>query len=217
LTVKPTAAGIVMIRVLAADHHPLYRDGLARLVRQSPLLELVAEIGDVREMQEAVREHAPDVVLVEPQMLGADPRAFLAELSKRTRLVLIAGSARPADPYHALGAGVCGYLSKCATHEQLADAIRRVAAGQTIIAPEIAGDVAADIRLRETRPGTPLSPREREVLAFLADGLTAAEIAERLQLGVSTVRTHKLKLYEKLGVADRGAAVAEGWRRGLLH
>lgn len=206
-----------MIRVLAADHHPLYREGLVRLVRQSSQLELVAEVADPRQVSSAVREHEPDVALVEPDMLGPDPRVLLAQLSKVTRLLLVAGAGQPADAYRALGAGVSGYVSKFATPEQLADAIRRVAIGQTVIAPDVAGDVAADIRLRETAPGPPLSPREMEVLTFLAEGLSALDMARRLQLGVATVRTHKIKLYEKLGVSDRGAAVAEGWRRGLLR
>jgi two-component system nitrate/nitrite response regulator NarL len=132
-------------------------------------------------------------------------------------VILFVEPERAGDAYRALALGAAGCLSKRASKEQLADAIHRVAHGETVIAPELQGDVAADIRIREAEERPLLSPREQQVLELTADGLTAPEMGSRLDLSTATVKTHMLHLYEKLGVSERAAAVAQAMRRGILE
>jgi two-component system nitrate/nitrite response regulator NarL len=119
--------------------------------------------------------------------------------------------------YRAMQAGACGYLSKDADRETICDAVAAVAAGETVLAPQAQQGLAEQIRLQggEQRPA--LSPRELEILQLTAGGCSAADIAERLFVSRATVKTHLQHVYEKLGVADRAAAVAEGMRRGLVR
>ncbi len=214
----PTSTRI--IRVLAADAQPLYRDALARAVRQRPHLQLVGEAINGRSALEAIRELRPDVAVVATALPGLDGRRVVNAVVRDgvpTRVLLLAGEASPRDAYDAIATGAAGFLSKRATSEQLDEAIRRIAAGDVVIAPEAQAAVAAEIRLRARDDRPAITPREREIVALLARGLTAPEIGRRLCLGTATVRTHMQRLYEKLGVSERAAAVAEAMRRGLLE
>ena len=115
------------------------------------------------------------------------------------------------------GAGAAGYLSKDARRAEIVQAVLDVARGQTVVPPQVAAGLAGEIRLRAQSSGPALSERERQVLQAFARGLSVPQVAAELFLGVSTVKTHAQRLYEKLGVSDRAAAVAEGMRRGLVE
>jgi two-component system, NarL family, nitrate/nitrite response regulator NarL len=213
-------ANLRPVRVIAIDPYPLYCDGVARVVRQDPAMQLVAEADHAATATAAVLELRPDVVVLDPTTPRLDARRLLALIERHalpTRVIVFAAPERAGDAYRALALGAAGCLSKRASKEQLADAIHRVKRGETVIAPELHGDVAADIRIREAGERPVLSPRERQVLELAADGLTMPEMGSRLDVSTATVKTHMLHLYEKLGVSERAAAVAQAMRRGILE
>ncbi len=208
-----------LVRVIAADTQPLYRDAMARAVRQRPPLQLVGEAIDARSLRAAVVDKQPDVVVVDAAVLAGERDDFVEWLragGTPARIVVIVPEADAPQAYRALAAGAHGLLSRRATGEQLVDAVLRVAGGETVIARDAQPGVAEEIRIREHVPRPAVSPREREILGLIAEGLTAPQIARRLHLSIPTVKTHLAHLYEKLGVSERAAAVAAAMRRGLL-
>jgi two-component system, NarL family, nitrate/nitrite response regulator NarL len=218
-TIEPPPELSRPTRVLAADSHPVYLEGLARLVRQRPEFQLVGEAGDAATVMAMLERLAPDVAVVDPAMpqLGAARlMALINRLGISTRVVLLAGIIRRSEGYDAIRRGATAWLSKYATREQIADAIRRAAQGTATIAPDLHTEVFEQIRVRHGTEIPPLSRRELEVLHYVADGRTAAEIAAELIVSPSTVRTHVRRACDKLGVNDRSAAVATCMRRGLL-
>jgi len=214
------AAPARAITVLVADCHPLYRDAVARVVRQHRRLSLVAEVEDGLAVRAEIARIAPSVGVVDPDMPGLDCDRLIARLVREqvpTRLLLIGSRLAQGDAYAALARGAAGCLSRQTTAQQLAEAIQSVAAGKAVIAPELQTDLAAQIRIREHLAAPPISPREREILQLMADGLTAPQMGRHLHLSTGTVKTHMLHVYEKLEVSERAAAVAQAMRRGLLE
>jgi two-component system, NarL family, nitrate/nitrite response regulator NarL len=209
-----------IIRVIAIDPHPLYCDGVARVVRQDPAMQLVAEADRAEPAVAALLRLRPDVVVLDPTTPRLDARRLLTVIKRHAlaaRVIVFGELERSGDAYRALALGAAGCLSKRASKQQLADAIHRVVHGETVIAPELQAGVATDIRIREAERRPVLSPRERQVLELTADGLTAPEMGSRLDVSTATVKTHMLHLYEKLGVSERAAAVAQAMRRGILE
>jgi DNA-binding NarL/FixJ family response regulator len=218
------------IRVSIADGQPLFRDALARVVRQCSGLQLVHEASDSVGALHGIRRHGPRVALVDVRLpgpgagwllraLAGDPRAGATRdaAATATGVLLVGSFDHPQDAYEAVAEGAAGCLARDAAPEAIRDAIHVVAGGGTVLARDALGGVAREIRRRE-RVGRPkLSPRELEVLRRIAEGQSARRMAQELHLGVSTVKTHVSHLYDKLGVAERGAAVAAGMRRGILE
>jgi two-component system nitrate/nitrite response regulator NarL len=205
--------------VVIADDHPIYREGIARVLAARPELELVAELGDGREALEVILSAAPDVALLDVRLPSLDGPQILAALrreSARTRVIFISAHAEGAAVYEAMAGGAMGYLSKEATREEIVDAVVRVARGDVALHVDLQAGLVGALRERAT-PGRPaLSAREREVLGLTADGLSAPAIGARLHLSPTTVKSHLQSAYEKLGVSDRAAAVAAALRQGLL-
>jgi two-component system nitrate/nitrite response regulator NarL len=206
--------------VLIADDHPLFREAIARVIGEQPELELVAEAPDGRAALEKIRELRPDVAVIDvrmPKLDGSDVLAALRDEGLPTNVVFLSAFLDSKTVYEAVAAGANAYLSKEADTAEIVSAIRVAARGETTLAPEVQTGLAEQIRLREEREARPrLSEREHEVLGLIAQGLSAPEIGERIHLSTATVKTHLQHLYEKLGVSERAAAVAEGMRRGLL-
>ena len=206
--------------VLVADDHPLYREAVVRAVRARPDFELVGEVGDGREALDAIRSGLPDVAVLDvemPSLRGIEILEALRRDGAITRVVLLSAHLESDTVYEAVAGGVAAYLSKAAPGERICDAIAAVARGEVVLPAEIQAGLASEIRLR-SEPGRPaLSPREQEVLALIAEGLTAPAVGRELHLSTATVKSHLKTLYEKLGVSDRAAAVAEAMRRGLLE
>jgi two-component system nitrate/nitrite response regulator NarL len=209
------------VRVLVADDHPIYREGIVRAIKERPDLELVGEAGDGREALERIRELTPDVAVLDirmpelegPQVLGALSREGLA-----TKVLFLSAFMEPELAYRTVAEGARGYLSKEASRQEICEAILTVARGGTALAAAVQAGLASEIQQRERSDGRPdLTPRESEVLGMIAEGLSAPQIARQIQLSPTTVKTHLHTLYEKLGVSDRAAAVAEGMRRGLVE
>jgi len=208
------------VRVLVADDHPLYREALADTVRQRPDLELVAKVASGREALAEIRDAPPDVAVLEVKMPDLDGTDLVDAVTRDdlpTRVVLLSAFVDSALAYRALGVGAAGYLSKDSTGERICDAIAAVSRGETVLDPEVQAGVAHEIRLRVEDERPALTSREREILRLTADGCSAPQIAEQLYLSPTTVRTHLQHLYDKLGVSDRAAAVAEAMRQRLLE
>ena len=190
------------VRVLAAEAEPLYRDAVIRAIRERPELELVGSAGDGREALDAIGASRPDAV---------------ARDGLGTRLVMIAARPEPGQVYSALADGAAGYLTKDADARELCDAITAVARGATVLSPGLQGGVADEIRHRAPRTRPLRTERELQTLGLIAEGLTAPAIGATLHLSTATIKTHLHHIYEKLGVSERAAAVAEAMRRGLLE
>jgi DNA-binding NarL/FixJ family response regulator len=207
----------VKLRLLVVDDHPVVRDGIVGMVSSDPGIEVVGEASDGAEAVGLARALEPDVVLMDLRMPGTDGVAAIRELSRLgvpARVVVLTTYDADADVLPAIEAGATGYLLKDAPRAELLRAIRAAASGDAVLAPSVASRLVDRVRTPET---SLLSPRELEVLALVADGATNRSAGERLHLSEATVKTHLLSVYAKLGVGDRAAAVAEGFRRGLLR
>jgi two-component system nitrate/nitrite response regulator NarL len=189
-------------------------------VRLRPDLELVGHARSGHDAVRAIAELRPAVAVVELRLPGLDGRGVLDAVVHEqldTRVLMLAGRRDAPMAYAAIEAGAAGYLFKEADADQICDGIARVARGQTVLAPRAQTELADEIRLRR-RDGRPLlSERERQVLELVADGRTAPEMAQLLNLGLGTVKSHLRHVYDKLGVRERAAAVAEAMRRGVLQ
>jgi two-component system nitrate/nitrite response regulator NarL len=206
--------------VLVADDHPLFREAVVRAVKDRPEFELIAEAADGTEALERIRELAPDVAVLDVKMPGLDGLQVVNAVRRDelpTRVILLSAFLDGAMAFEAVAAGAAAYVSKEADRARLGDTIAAVGRGETVLGPEIQAGLAAEIRLRGAKDGIPLSDREREVLGHVAAGRSAPEIARELFLSPATVKGHLQGLYEKLGVSDRAAAVAEAMRRGLIE
>ena len=207
------------VRVVVADDHPLFREGLVRALTGSGVVDVVAEAQDGAAALAAIRELRPEVALLDHQMPGMDGGEVAAAVQRDelpTRVLLVSANNDAAIVYHALQQGAAGYLSKESSRSEIVSAVLDCAHGRDVVAPQLASGLAAEIRRRAVPAGPTLSAREREVLGLIADGDSIPAIAKQLFLAPSTVKTHVQRLYEKLGVGDRAAAVAEAMRRGLL-
>ena len=209
------------VRVIVADDHPLYREGIVRAVKDRPDLELVGEAADGREALERIRELSPDVAVLDirmPELEGTQVLSALRRDGVATEVLFLSAFMESELAYKTVAEGAKGYLSKEASRQEICDAIVTVARGGTALAAEVQAGLATEIQTRERSHGRPsLTPRETEVLNMIAEGMSAPEIAREVHLSPTTVKTHLHTLYEKLGVSDRAAAVAEAMRRGLLE
>jgi two-component system, NarL family, nitrate/nitrite response regulator NarL len=208
------------VRVVVADDHPFFRDGVIRGLTMSGRVEVVGEADDGRAALEAIRRERPDVALVDHEMPDVDGLGVVRAVVRDelpTRVLLLSAHTDSGIVFQALEAGAAGYLSKDARRSEIVEAVLDVARGRTVLPPQVAAGLAGEIRLRARSSGPALSERERQVLQAFARGLSVPQVAAELFLGVSTVKTHTQRLYEKLGVSDRAAAVAEGMRRGLVE
>ena len=206
--------------VIVADDHPLFREGVVRAVRAWPELELVAEVSNGREALEQIRALAPDVACVDlrlPEIDGIGIANAVTRDGLATRVLLLSAFADDELVYRALEAGAPA-TSPRTPHRRRSRA-RSTASprGRTQLAPELAAGLANQIRARSHGDTPLLTERERQVLELLCEGLSAPQIAQRLFLGTTTVKSHLGRLYEKLGVSDRAAAVAEAMRRGIVE
>jgi two-component system nitrate/nitrite response regulator NarL len=211
---------IEKVRVVVGDDHPLFRDGVVRALQNSGEIEIVAEADDGTSALEAIRTHRPQVALLDYRMPGMDGAEVAAAVTRDelpTRVLLISAHDDAAIVYHALQEGAAGFLPKESSRSEIVAAVLSCAKGRDVLPASMAAGLAGEIRKRNEPSGPTLSAREREVLVMIADGKTIPSIAGELYLAPSTIKTHVQRLYEKLGVNDRAAAVAEAMRRRLLE
>jgi two-component system nitrate/nitrite response regulator NarL len=211
--------GPKLITAVVIDDHPFFRDGIVRGLAHSGRIQVVGEAGSGRAGVALIAEATPDVAVVDYQMPDLDGLGVIRSVVRDglgTRIMLVSAVSDPVLVYAALEAGAAGYISKDTPRADIVAAVTDVAMGRTVVPPSLAAGLVDQIRLRKQPTGPVLSQRERQVLAGFARGLSIPQLAAELYLGPSTVKTHTQRLYEKLGVNDRAAAVAEGMRRGLL-
>jgi DNA-binding NarL/FixJ family response regulator len=201
-----------VITVLLVDDHPVVREGLRGMLEAEPDLTVVGEAGSGDEAVAVNRARLPDVILMDLRMPGLDgvgaTRKILADTPGR-RVVVLTTYETDADILRAVEAAA-GYLLKDATRTELAGAIRAAARGETVLAPSVAGKLVNQVR------NPALSAREIEVLRLVAEGRTNADIGRALHISEATVKTHLLRVFGKLEVSDRTAAVTTAMARGLL-
>jgi DNA-binding NarL/FixJ family response regulator len=216
-----------VIRVLLADDQALVRGGFRSILGGQPDLEVVGEAADGVEAVEQVARTRPDVVVMDVRMPRLDgiaaTRRLLAGSRTTTRVLVLTTFDDDEYVYNALRAGASGFLLKTAPPRELAGAIRTVAAGDALLAPEITRRMIADyVRRPRPQPGTPpalsaLTPRELDVVALIAKGRSNAEIAAGLFLGEATVKTHVTRILAKLALRDRVQVVVLAYESGLVR
>jgi DNA-binding NarL/FixJ family response regulator len=213
------------IDVLLADDQTLVRDGFRALIDRESDMRVVAEAADGVEAIALTRRHRPDVVLMDirmPHIDGLTATARVLALPQPPRVLVLTTFDRNEWIYDALRAGASGFLLKDVRGKQLTDAIRTVAAGEALLAPSITRRLIEQFVARQP-PGRPapapgvLTEREAEVLRLLAAGLSNAEIADRLVIGHSTVKTHVTRLLTKLDLRDRAQAVVFAYETGFVQ
>jgi DNA-binding NarL/FixJ family response regulator len=217
------------VRVVLADDQQLVRESLATLLGLLEGIELLATASDGEEALARTAEHDPDVVLMDlrmPRMDGIEATSRLRERHPDVRVIALTTYADDESVLGALRAGARGYLTKDASSQDIRSAILTVAAGNAALDPAVQCHVVAalagdgDRATAVPEPSTPqlpddLTPREAEVLALIAEGLTNAEIAERLVVSPTTVKSHINHLFAKAGLRDRAHAVNYAYRTGI--
>jgi DNA-binding NarL/FixJ family response regulator len=212
------------VRVALVDDEPLIRSGLAAVIGTEPDLEVVGQAGDGSEVLDLVGRTAPHVVLMDVRMPGVDGIAAtraLVRAGSAARVLVLTTFANDDHVVDALAAGADGFLLKRASPEEVLHGIRTVARGESLLFP----DAVRELARRHVRPAGPagvpelarLTAREGEVLRLMADGLSNAEIAAALVLGVETVRSHVASVLAKTGARDRTQAVVLAYRSGFVR
>ncbi|MDW4571708.1 response regulator transcription factor [Microbacterium sp. M3] len=209
-----------MIRLLIADDHPVVRAGLSGLLSDEPGFEVVAEASDGDEAVRLATATRPDVVLMDLRMPRVDGVSATARIaggeagSPPPRVLILTTYESDDQILAAIEAGAAGYLLKAAPQAEIVAGIRSVASGQSALSPQVA--VRLVERMRRPEPEAVLTARELDVLRLVASGHSNKQAAAALGIGESTVKTHLLKIFDKLGVADRTRAVTLAMERGLL-
>jgi len=202
------------IRIVVADDHPIVREGIVANVSQQSDMSVVAEGSDGVEALALIKEHLPDVVLLDlrmPRMDGLEVAVEVNALHLKTKIIVMTTYENQEDIQRAVKAGARAYLLKDCSQHLLVETIRRVYLGEVYLLPQIAQKLVE--RMQEPQ----LSPRELEVLDGVASGESNKEIGVRLCITEGTVKTHVASLLVKLGVASRTNAVREAVRRGLVR
>jgi two-component system nitrate/nitrite response regulator NarL len=208
------------VSVYLGEDHPIYLEGLIRALRQRPEFEVVGSSGDGRRALEDIRTLTPAVAVLDENMPGLRGHEVLQAINRdglATRVVMLSASVDSQVIFRAVASGVGGYLTKDSDRATICDTVAKVARGETVLAPQVQAGLAGEVRLREHESRPALSAREHEILAQCSLGLSAPDIARELHISTATVKTHLRNIYEKLGVSERAAAVAEAMRRGLLE
>jgi DNA-binding NarL/FixJ family response regulator len=210
--------------VVLAEDQTLVRAGLRRLLEGESDIQVVAEAGDGHAALDAARRHRPDVVLMDirmPRMDGLAATGILVRELPETRVVVLTTYDLDEYVFEALRAGASGFLLKDTPPDQLLVALHVVSQGDALLSPSVTRRLVEEFARRPPLRPVPglerLTPRERDVLALVAGGLSNAEIAARLFLGESTVKTHFGSVLAKLGVRDRAQAVVAAYESGLVR
>jgi two-component system response regulator NreC len=206
------------MRVLIVDDHALVRTGISLLLQGESDMEPVGEAGSTAEALRLARELSPEIVLLDVTMPGGsglDSISSLMEAAPGTKILMLSMHEDPTYVRAALEAGASGYVVKDAAFQELIEAIRRVAAGESYVAPSLGAKLA--VSRPSTAPDDDLSEREREVLVLLARGFTNQEIASRLFVSVRTVESHRAHILTKLRLSTRSDLVSYALDKGLLR
>jgi DNA-binding NarL/FixJ family response regulator len=205
-----------VIRILLVDDHPVVRHGLRGMLDAEADLTVIGEASSGTEGVSLAVSLRPDVVLMDLRMPDGDgvwATEQIVATAPGVRVMVLTTYESDRDILRAIEAGAQGYLLKDASPAELADAVRAAGRGETVLAPSVASTLVRQVR----KPAPPaLSAREAEVLRLVARGLTNADIGKQLFISEATVKTHLLRAFNKLDVADRTAAVTTAMEHGLL-
>ncbi|AFU05532.1 response regulator transcription factor [Nocardia brasiliensis] len=205
-----------MIRLLLADDHAIVRAGLRALLDGGDDLTVVGDVSTAEAAVAFCATTAVDLVLMDlsfgPGRSGADATAELRALPQPPNVLVVTNYDTDADILGAIEAGACGYILKDTPPAELLAAVRAAAAGESVLSPAVASKLMTRVR----RADTTLSPREIEVLRLVADGRSNREIAKELFLSETTVKSHLVHIYAKLGVRSRTSAVARAREQGAI-
>lgn len=207
------------INILLADDHTIVRQGLKLILSAHPDLHVVGEAANGKEAVELAAKLKPDIVLLDvamPELNGIEATRKMVEANSRLRVLVLSMHKEAVYVREILRAGARGYILKDAIDTELLNAVRSVARGDGYISPAVSGALLNDFRKDVTDPVDLLSPREREVLQFIAEGKTNKEIATKLNLSVYTVDSHRGKIMEKLNLHSTGELVRFAIKRGLV-
>lgn len=210
------------IRLIIADDHTVVREGLAAMLEDEPDMQVVGLVGTGREAVALVRQQQPDIALLDitmPDMNGLDATRRIVAEHAAVKVLILTMHEEEAFFFEALRAGAAGYVLKGADSEELLSALRAVHEGGVYLPPKLAGGLVRDHMEHHPQPSPddPLTPREREILTLIAQGLTNRDIAHQLSLSLNTVKTHRLHILQKLNLHDRAELIDYALRRGLLH
>lgn len=206
-----------MTRVLLVDDWPIVREGLVRVLERSPEFTVVGHATGVGAAAEALKDLNPDVVVIEsrlPDGNGVDLARTTRQLNPDLGIVILTRFVGDEHLFEALDAGASAFVPKNASADDIVSAVRHAAASPRAFT---AADLAEAMKRRLAPAGPQISPREREVLQLLADGLGVAQISKQLFISESTTKTHISKLYEKLGAGNRAQAIMSALRQGLIR
>ena len=206
------------IRVVVADDHPLFLDGVVAALQAAEGIQVVAHTGDGRDAVRLAQELLPDLVLLDVNMPGGGLNAArdIAATSPSTRIVMLTVSEDEDDILEAMKAGASGYVLKGIPARDLVRILRSIAGGEVYVAPSLAFGMLRELsRPRQGRPVDTLSTREREVLELVADGLSNAEIGARLSLAEKTIKHYMTNVLAKLQVNSRVEAALVAYKAGL--
>jgi len=205
------------IRVVLVDDHALVRSGMRALLEQMPGIQVAGEATNGREALDLVERLRPDVVLLDismPELNGLEVAERLHATQSAVRVVLLSMHADEHYVERALGVGATGYVLKSADAQELERAVRSAARGRAYLSPAIARAVGQGTR--GDRRGSPLTPRQREILQLIAEGNTTRQIGKKLGVSVKTVETHRAHVMERLEIHDVPGLVRYAIRTGLI-
>lgn len=211
------------ITVLLVDDHAIVRSGVRSYLDTQPDIKVIGEAGSGVEAVQLAQELVPDVVLMDlmmPEMDGVEATWRLRRISPRSQVIVLTSYHEDTHIFPAVKAGALSYLLKDIAPSELADAVRAAARGEAVLHPRIAARVLQELRGDHSDPVNPfssLSEREQEVLRLIAEGLSNAQIAEKLVLSEKTVKGHVSNILSKLHLSDRTQAAVFAWREGIVH
>jgi len=211
-----------MMRVLIADDHVLVRAGLRALLAQLPMISEIYEAGDGREAIAIIQDKHPDIALMDiamPVMNGFEAMSRILKEKPETRVVMLSMYEDEEFVWRALRLGAAGYVAKSGAVAELEAALRAVENGEVYISPALrtmANEEQAKQRGGETDPQRRLTPRQREILQLIAEGMTSRQIAEELKIHIKTVESHRMHLMKRLGIHDVAGLVRYAIRHKVV-
>lgn len=206
--------------MLVVDDHEMFLDGITRWLEGDGGIEIVATARSLQEASSVLKQRCPDVVLMDQQLpdgTGTQGARLTHDRCPDAKVVVLTGYATDEALVGALEAGCSGFVTKDQTLADAASAVRAAHAGEAIIAPKMLTRLLPRIRAKRPAAAAELTPREQEVLALLAEGLSTQEMAERLVLSLHTVRNHVQNLMTKLGARSKLEAVTKASKQGLIR
>jgi NarL family two-component system response regulator LiaR len=211
------------ITVLIVDDHQVVRQGVRTFLESQPDITVVAEAETGEVATQLAAEYAPDVVLMDLLMPGIDgvtATQQVKQASPRTQVIVLTSYHQDEHIFPAIRAGALSYLLKDTGPQELVEAVRKASRGEVVLHPRVAARMVQELHGANqdtAQPLTTLSDRELEVLRLVADGLTNAQIAERLVISDKTVKSHVSNILSKLHLADRTQAAVFAWRKGVMR